>query len=289
MKTKGTNETTSGTAGDTAATNKVLNAFSKAVQQNPNDTSAADITIKALGNLVGGGGVSAADSAAAIKSFMTGTGGSGVVYQYITTMTSKKNGTTKDTTTAYLTNSGDGRSEMRFNFPGASANKMISIARAPQPKYVVMLYPDSKTYSLTVIDTSLINSGRETYTVTKVGNEVIQGYPCVHSRLTSSPNSRFANSSTTFDIWTSTAVPGYSLIQKVESLENLKPGMMQALYQAGCGGSFVKMSSTRPDFSMEMLLTKAEMKAFPASMFAIPEGYTESKENMIYHMVPAKK
>jgi len=61
------------------------------------------------------------------------------------------------------------------------------------------------------------------------------------------------------------------------SLENLKPGMMQALYQAGCGGSFVKMSSSRAIFDGDAA-DKAETKAFPASMFAIPEGYTESKK-----------
>lgn len=61
-KTKSTsNTTTSETQEETASTNKVLVAFAKAAQQNPNDTSAADVTMKALGILVGGGGVSAAE------------------------------------------------------------------------------------------------------------------------------------------------------------------------------------------------------------------------------------
>jgi hypothetical protein len=278
-----------GSPSDTAATNKVLGAFAKAAQQNPNDTSAADVTMKALGILVGGGGVSAADSAAAIKNFMTGSGGNGVFYQYLTTATSKQMGTTKDTTMKYLCNSGDGRSEMRINMPGALSNKMINIGRAGQPKYSVMLYPDSKTYSLSIIDTSLINSGRETYQVTKIGNETIQGYNCIHSKIISATNTRFFKSATTFDVWTSTDVPGYALIQKMIRVENIQPKMMQALEQAGCGGFFVKINTTAKDYSMSMLLIKAEKKTFPASLFVIPGGYSESEQNVMYHMVPAAK
>jgi uncharacterized membrane-anchored protein YitT (DUF2179 family) len=289
MQSKSAKENTSGSQGDIGATNGVLGAFAKAVQQNPNDTSAADVTIKALGLLTGGGGVSAADSAAAIKSFMTATGGGGILYQYLTVATSKQMGTTKDTTVKYLCNSGDGRSEMRINMPGAVSNKMISIGRAGQPKYSIMLYPESKTYSLNIIDTSLINSRQETYQVTKLGNETVQGYNCIHAKITSSTNTRFFKSSTTFDIWTSTEVPGYALIQKMIDVQNVQPKMMKALQEAGCSGYFVKMITTAKDYSMSMLLIKAEKRTFPASLFEIPGGYTESKQNMIYHVIPAAK
>ena len=53
----------SSSSGDTASTNRVLSAFAKAAADNPNDTSSADLTMKALGNLVGGGGVSKGDAA----------------------------------------------------------------------------------------------------------------------------------------------------------------------------------------------------------------------------------
>jgi Domain of unknown function (DUF4412) len=284
------NETnSSGGSIDTTGTNRVLGAFAKAAEQNPNDTSAADVTMKALGLLVSGGGVSAADSAAAIKSFTTGSGGSGVLYQYLTIATSKQTGTTKDTTVKYLCNDGDGRSEMRINMPGAVSNKMINIGRAGQPKYSIMLYPESKTYSLNIIDTSLINSRGETYQVTKLGNETVQGYPCIHAKITSTTNTRFFKSSTTFDIWTSTEVPGYALMQKMMEVQNIQPAMMKALQEAGCNGYFVKINTTAKDYSMSMLLIKAERKTFPASLFEIPGGYTESKQNMMYHMIPAAK
>ena len=46
-------------ASNDPAMNKVLGAFANAAANNPNDTSASDLTMKALGNLAGGGGVSA--------------------------------------------------------------------------------------------------------------------------------------------------------------------------------------------------------------------------------------
>ena len=72
------------------------------------------------------------------------------------------------------------------------------------------------------------------------------------------------------------------------AVQNLKPDMLRALDQAGCGGSFVKMTTTDKDYSMDMSLIKAENKTFPASMFEIPAGYTESNENMLYHMMPSQ-
>lgn len=284
FQSKSGNNKTNISPGDTAGISKVLGAFSKAVQQNPNDTSAPDVTMKALGLLTGGGGVSASDSARAINSYHTASGGSGFMYQDITTITSK-NITNKDTSTRYITNNGEGRNEMRLNMPGAMSNKMISIGNAKQPRFTVMLYPDTKTFSLNVIDTSLINSNPETYTVTKIGNEKIQGYNCIHSKITSSFNSRFLKSSSTFEVWTSNEVPGYALIKKLTMIENIRPDMMDAIDKAGCGGFFVKMVSTGKDYSMEMLLIKAVEKNLPASLFEIPSGYSESKENMMYHLI----
>jgi len=65
--------------------------------------------------------------------------------------------------------------------------------------------------------------------------------------------------------------------------------MIQALQQAGCSGFFVKMENNEKDYSMNMLLVKAEKTTFPASLFEIPGGYKESEQNMMYHMVPAAK
>lgn len=277
--------------GDTTPLSKVFSAFAKAAKDNPNDTSSADLTMKALGNLMGGGGVSRADSMTAIKSFTSAKGGSGVFYQYVTIITSKQRGTNNDTTTKYFTADGEGRQEM--NLPGMmgvkGANTLIILAHVNQPRYSLILDASDKTYSLNVIDTSLINSGVGDYKITKIGAETVQGYNCIHAKMVSTVGSGMFKSTSTMDIWTSKDVPGYAILKKTMTMQNVTPKMMQALEQAGCGGFFVKMSSQGKDFSMNMMLIKAQQQNFPASAFCIPAGYTESKQNMMFHMMQGAK
>lgn len=291
-KTNSTNTATTPGAvqGDSSATNRVLGAFTQAAAQNPNDTSSADLTMKALGLLAGHGGVSSADSAAAIQSFMTAKGGSGYYYQYITTTTAQS-GTGKDTSVQYFTTGGEGRDESRVNMPGAMSNKFITLSKVSQAQYSITLHPDTKTYALDIIDTSLINSnpGNETYQVTKIGNETVNGFPCIHARLVSNTNLGVLSSSATTDIWTSTTVPGYAILKHFFKQAGVEPKMFQALQQAGCDGFFVKMTAQGKDFSLTMQLVKAGQKTMPASMFQIPAGYTQSNENSIFSMVGSGK
>lgn len=270
--------------GDSSATNRVLGAFSQAAAQNPNDTSSADVTMKALGILGGHGSVSSADSASAIQNFMTAKGGSGYYYQYITVITSVQAGTKKDTMMQYFTTNGEGRSESKFGMLSNANNKIITLSRVSQPQYTITLYPDSKTYALDIIDTSLINSGtgNETYQVTKVGNETVNGFSCIHSKVVTNNNFGAFSSSSTFDIWTSTEVPGTAVFQHLLKISSIQPKMMQALQQAGSNGSFVKMTAQNKDNSITMQLAKAGQKNMPASMFQVPAGYTQSNENNIY-------
>ncbi len=271
---------------ETAAVHGVLGAFARAAADNPNDTSAADLTMKALGIMAGEKQVSAQDSANAIKAYMTAGGGSGLHYEYAITMSGNKS-ITKDSSELYFTNGGEGRSEMRIPIPGVRMNKMISIGHVNQPDYTIMLYPESKTYSLKILDTSYMIKTQETYQVTRIGTETIQGYPCVHSRIeTTSGSGRFKYSST-MDVWASTAVPGYPLYKKMTSLQTIKTGMTRTLENAGGGGVFVKLVVSGKEYSMKQLLIKAEQKSFPASLFLIPSNYSESKYNMVYQMVPS--
>jgi hypothetical protein len=283
----------SSSAGDTASTNRVLGAFAKAAADNPNDTSSADLTAKALSNLMGGGGVSKADSVAAIKSFTSAKGGNGFYYQMITTITNtsaKHKGTNSDTTTTIFTSGGEARSEMNIAaLMGAKGSTaLLTLQHLNQPHYSLTLDASDKTYSLNVIDTSFINSGVSNYKVTKIGNETVQGYNCTHAKLVSTIGSGAFRSSTTMDMWMSTEVPGYAFIQKAMTAQNITPKMMRALQQAGCDGYFVKIATQGKDYSMNMILVKAQQKNFPASMFTIPAGYKESNENMMYHMMGGK-
>jgi hypothetical protein len=265
--------------------NSFLGAFSKSGSSgNPSDTSAANMTMKALGLFAGGGGVSAADSAAAFESFRSASGGSGMFYQYEMKMTSKKDPAVDDTTCAWFTNNGEGRSEMELPIPGMKS-KITSIGRIGQPRYSIQLYADSKTYGLTVIDTSLINGIKESFQITRVGTENVGGYSCTHVKMVTTTGSGIFKSKSEEDIWTSTSVPGYALYKRLVAVSGIKPQMMQALDQAGAGGFFVKMTTVGKDYSMTMMLIHAEEKSNPASLFVIPAGYTKTDENMMQHMM----
>jgi hypothetical protein len=267
--------------------NSLFGGGSKSGSTNPNDTSAANMTMKALGLFAGGGGVSAADSAAAFESFRTASGGSGMFYQYEIKMTSKKDPTVDDTTCSWFTNGGEGRSEMEIPIPGVKSGKIVSIGRIGQPRYSIQLYADSKTYGLTVIDTSLINGIKESFQITRVGTENVGGYSCTHVKMVTTTGSGLFKSKSEEDIWTSTSVPGYALYKRLVGVSGIKPQMMQALDQAGAGGFFVKMTSAGKDYSMTMMLIHAEEKSNSASLFEIPAGYTKTDENMMQHMMSA--
>ena len=78
----------------------------------------------------------------------------------------------------------------------------------------------------------------------------------------------------TEDVWTSTDVPGYSMMKKKMISKNITPKMLDALDKAGCGGFFVKMDMQSSYISMSMNLITAAHKTFPASLFQIPSGYS---------------
>jgi hypothetical protein len=218
--------------------------------------------------------ISPADSAAAIKSFMTSTGGSGLLYQYHVVYTFKgknnKDSTSSDTLSTAVTDGHNIRTDQDL-----FGTRMQILGHAGMPRYSVRVFPDSKTYAFNIIDTAAINSGGGmVYQVVKVGNERVLGYNCIHSRVTIYP-AGVKSGGTTEDIWTSVDVPGYADLKKLALNQNVTPKMMEALEQAGCGGSFVKAEMQSKIISMDMQLITAERKNFPASMFQIPPGYTQ--------------
>ena len=253
-------------------------------QASAGDSAAAARAVqKGLGNLMGGGGVSAADSAAALAVYNSSNGGAGIYYEYTTEMTTKRSGTVKSVTKIYFTDAGEGRSEMNIGaMMGAkNAHPIAMIGRSKQPTYSVTLSDDTRQYSLNVIDTALISSGGTKDQVTKIGEETINGYHCIHAKLVATVGSGMFKSSSTMQVWTSTAVPGYATMRKM-MLQNVTPSMMKALDDAGCGGFIVQMTSGEgKSYSMTMSLTKAEKQTFPSSLFRIPSGYTKSDDNMM--------
>jgi hypothetical protein len=151
--------------------------------------------------------------------------------------------------------------------------KLTMIGRAAEPKYSVMLYPETKSYKLNVIDTALLSSGGgQSYQVTKIGTETVAGYSCVHSKLAIfGANKKLVLNE---EIWASSAVPGYAQMKQDMANAHVTVKMMQELQKAGCDGLIVKASATSEQMSFVMQLVTAARKSFPASMFEIPQGYT---------------
>lgn len=214
--------------------------------------------------------VSPADSAAAISAFLGGSGGgSGMLYQYyVSEAYGPKQVPLKDTMSMAYTNQGDVRTEM-----GLFGEKMIVLGRHGLPKYSMSLNTQLKTYTLNVIDSAALRAMTGGYQVTKVGTETVQGYSCVHARLTQTMTHTQV---ITLDIWTSKDVPGYGRFQSMSG-SYVTPGMMVELEQAGCGGFFVKMTMRSKDVAMDMVLETAEKKTFSGDVFAVPAGYKRAR------------
>jgi hypothetical protein len=215
--------------------------------------------------------MTAADSAA-LKTFRTATGGSGMEYQYQVKYDLKiknRDSVLVDTMAQIITDAHNTCVDMNL----FGTNETI-IGHADQRQYSIILYPVTKMYKLNKIDSAVLNQAGSTYTVVKVGTETVAGYSCVHSKLTMVTQNAGKPLTVVEDLWTSTAVPGYAQLKQMMSNSNITIKMLQALDQAGCGGFVVKVTMLNQSVSMNMLLMSAVRKTFPASMFEIPAGYT---------------
>lgn len=213
-----------------------------------------------------------AAAAAAVKEFMTASGGSGMLYQFQTRYDIRMKG--KDSVIVDTMSSGICENRYTHVDMDMFGMKMTILGHVGQRRYSVVLYPGSRNYKLNVIDTARLNGGNgQTYQVTKVGAETVAGYSCIHSKL------RIIGSDKKVvideDIWTSTAVPGYAQMKEDMANAHVTEQAMQALKNAGCEGFMVKASGQTAQMSFVMLLLTAERKNFPASMFEIPAGYTK--------------
>jgi hypothetical protein len=234
--------------------------------------------------------MTAADSAA-VKSFMTATGGSGMLYEYRVVYDFKRNG--KDSTITDTLSQAISEAHNTHVTMDMMGMKMQLLGHADQPRYSIVLYPDVKSYMLNIIDTAVLHADKMAYTVTRIGTETVAGYSCVHARLSIITTGQ--KTPIVEEIWTSTAVPGYAEMKKLMTVHNVTMKMLDALDQAGCGGFMVKMTmaptggaakgtatSKELTVSTDMVLITAARRSFPASMFEIPAGYTPANSQSMF-------
>jgi predicted small secreted protein len=220
-------------------------------------------------------------------------GGSGDDMYYELTITSagkdfSMNGVTK----MFVSSKGDMRTEMNLT-NSVSGNKnsapIVLIGHSDKPDESVSIDDSAKTYTVNHINRTDLNTGEKTQsTVTKIGDEKILGFNCVHARIISAKNiGNFYSNIDTFDIWKSNDVPMQSTVKKLMSQFESRtgnfmyePAVAGKLKQMGCEGFMVKLQMKTKNTAMTTELTRVENRTIPAGMFETPAGYKEDKSGM---------
>ena len=221
--------------------------------------------------------------------------GSGDDYYYEITMNSTGTGMKMgQITKMFVSSKGDMRSEMEV-LTSADGNKpsapIIIIGPANKPGESIGIDDSAKTYTINHLDSSVLNTDEKiTSTATKVGDEKVMGFNCVHARVISKTTTTLGRlysetDTDTIDLWKSNEVPQQSsvkaLMNRMESGEGnsvYSAETADQLKQMGCDGFTVKMVMNSKDVAMILQLTKMERRNIPAGMFEIPAGYKEVKE-----------
>ena len=212
------------------------------------------------------------------------------MYYELTSTSSGKNMAINTTIKMYVSSKGDMRTEMNM-VNSASANKnaapMILIGHADKPDETISIDDEKKTYTINHINPADLNTGEKMQsTATKIGEEKISGFNCVHAKIISKKTmGSFYSETDTVDLWKSNEVPMQSNVKELfDQFESrtgnsmYSPEVTEQLRQLGCNGFMVKVQMASKDVSMVMQLTKVERRDFPAGMFQIPAGYTEDKD-----------
>jgi hypothetical protein len=247
----------------------------------------ASLLMACSGNIASTPGKDSSSSAAASD------GGSGNDYYYELTTTSQgKNVAMNDLTKMFVSSKGDMRVEMDIR-SSANGSKlpapMIMIAHADKPAESISIDDSAKTYTINHLDSNDLKTGEKIQSsVTKISNETIAGFNCVHARIISKKDFGSLFSQTdTVDLWKSDDVPVQAVVKNLmEQFERVTGNMMYSadataqLKQMGCTGFTVKMQMHAKDYSMVMQLTKVERPNIPPGMFEIPAEYKEDKNGM---------
>lgn len=214
------------------------------------------------------------------------------MYYELTSVSTGKNINMKMVTEMYVSSKGDMRVEMHTNmsFKGhKSPIPMVLIGHSNKPDESIIIDDSARTYMIHHIDTADLNGGIKTEsTVTKVGEEKILVYDCVHAKVISNKKiGNFYNETDTINVWRSKEVPMQSNVKELFTQFESRTGSYMysketaaRLKEMGCEGFLVKLTMNGKDVSMVMQLTKAEHKTLAASMFQIPAGYKEIKSDM---------
>lgn len=148
---------------------------------------------------------------------------------------------------------------------------MKHLCMTQSPDVVYMINDNNKTYSETKPDNVALTG--VSYSARKLGEETVNGYKCVHALVTEGTESH--------EVWYTKDIPDYEkYARSYKSNKRMYSEQRErALKAAGCEGLPVKTvhKGNVREGDMTMELVKVEKKAFSASDFQIPSGYTKTE------------
>lgn len=175
------------------------------------------------------------------------------------------------------------RVEADMTLPQVGPVKNVTIVRADRPNTLITYTDKTKTYQ--EINTKTAGVETVTYDVKITGKERIGGYNATRATLS-------ANGKPAMEVWTSRDIPGYeNLVKLTKSLGSMgSENLYRQLETSGAGGMVVKMKPAGGN-GLTMELTRAERRSNPASLLAIPPGYTKSSFDpaQLQKMSPAER
>jgi Domain of unknown function (DUF4412) len=230
-----------------------------------------------------------AKDSSGVSATATSGSGDGMYYEINTNTTSsaKDNISIHNVTKFYVSAKGDSRKEININstYGGkTNSSQVIAIGHIDKPDESILIDDETKTYTVNHIDRSDQNPAEKIQsTVTKIGNEKILGYNCVHAQIMSTKT--ISSQVDTYDLWKSNEVPMPPAFKEAinkfgigEQTSMFSPEVTGQLKQMGCEGFTARLELKGKRTSVKSELTRVEHRTIAAGMFEIPAGYTEEKD-----------
>jgi predicted small secreted protein len=189
---------------------------------------------------------------------------------------------------AYISHGGKARMEMYQIVNDKPSLETVGLSSVDNPGQSTIIDETDKTYSINHLDTTSETAAHTKYTATKIGDEKIMDFDCVHARVIATQNyggaASFMNSVDTTDLWLSKDVPMAAAAMDFmkKSMQRsmgflFNAGIANQLKQMGCEGFMVKSTIRSKKSSSVTQLTKLSKDNFSASMFEIPAGYKQTE------------
>ncbi len=180
----------------------------------------------------------------------------------------KTSGTMTATNKVYTSSTAGMRMEMEMNVP--QVGKMLTVVMMPKGKNSMYILNDkNKTYSESSLNADKTVKDLDV-SIEVVGKEKVAGYNCVHLKV-------ITNKNQVTDMWTTKDIAGYEAMEALTKGNNMfgSEKVYAQLKSKGADGMMVKTVINMGKSSMVNVLVKAEKRSNPASLFALPAGYSK--------------